>query len=221
VAGRLGERQGDRLVYEATDVWVTDSDGAGVLRLTSAEDAGSPLFTLDGDAVVLTRAPPLRRETPDGPPLTTGALWRVPLDGSEPSVLVEPTRDHVDRAGAFSPDGRLLVFTRCGPLPLVLRFPEESRCAVYVVGTDGTGLRKLTDRAFHPDWSRDGEWIVFATDRGGLLAYTRRDANDFATELVVSNGDGSCPEPIGSRDGWYASPAWWPGPATDDTPRDC
>ena len=59
----------------------------------------------------------------------------------------------------FSPDGHRIVFSgnRGGITDL------------FVVNTDGTGLRQLTDDKFgdlQPQWSPDGRRVAFATDRG-------------------------------------------------------
>ncbi len=69
----------------------------------------------------------------------------VPLNG-----LTTPT---------WSPDGKYLAFTGY----------DGGLSDLYVIGADGTGLRRLTNDRFadlHPDWSPTGSSIAFATDRG-------------------------------------------------------
>ncbi|MGN6577546.1 MAG: TolB family protein [Nocardioides sp.] len=61
----------------------------------------------------------------------------------------------------WSPDGSRLTYHR--ELP---QADGSVRTAVYVVNADGTGETRLTDPAMvagSPDWSPDGQWIVFAT----------------------------------------------------------
>lgn len=61
----------------------------------------------------------------------------------------------------WSPDGSRLTYHR--------ELPQEDGSlltAVYVVNADGTGETRLTDPgmvAGAPDWSPDGQWIVFST----------------------------------------------------------
>ena len=60
---------------------------------------------------------------------------------------------------SWSPDGSQLVFTGY----------DGGISDLYVVGRDGSGLRKLTDDKYanlQPVWSPDGNTIAFVTDRG-------------------------------------------------------
>ena len=77
-------------------------------------------------------------------------------DGSHPRRLGRGTEP------AWSPDGRRIVFT--GP-----RQVRVSRPDLWVMRSDGSHRRRLTanrasDRS--ADWSPDGRWIAFASDRG-------------------------------------------------------
>ena len=64
----------------------------------------------------------------------------------------------------FSPDGKQLVFEQANSR---LGNPANSR-AVFVVGVDGTGLKRLTPWSMSagdgPDWSPDGSWILFRSN---------------------------------------------------------
>jgi len=52
---------------------------------------------------------------------------------------------------AFSPNGKLIAFTRC-----------TATCDIWVMNADGTGATRLTTNAFRPHWSPDGKRIAFS-----------------------------------------------------------
>ncbi len=73
--------------------------------------------------------------------------------------------------GDFSPDGAEIVFLADDPGTGSMSSDEVG--TLYVVGTDGSGLREITPPssvlAFSWEtWSPDGEWIVFIATDGGL-----------------------------------------------------
>ena len=110
------------------------------------------------------------------------------------------------RSLAWSPDGRKLAFLHEG----------DGRCgqgcfSLYVVNSDGSGLRNLTSKlatgghpgagpASDPAWSPDGQTIAFVRLNASL-----------GEPIYVVKADGSrlrnlTPKPVGA----YAAPAWSP-----------
>ena len=79
----------------------------------------------------------------------------------------------------WSPDGKQLAF----------HWPDSSRFCIYVVNSDGTGLRQITERregdSELPYWSSDGKKIYFQTNR--------RKGN---WEIWVMNADGTVQTPF-------------------------
>ncbi|GAA1955689.1 hypothetical protein GCM10009798_13660 [Nocardioides panacihumi] len=96
---------------------------------------------------------------------SSGAIFTVRSDGTHEFQVTHPGTGVVDQDPDVSPDGRRIVFQRGG----------ETMDDVFVVNSDGTGLRQLTSTAFPegnclpdggecngtPAWSPDGRWIVF------------------------------------------------------------
>jgi serine/threonine protein kinase/Tol biopolymer transport system component len=81
-----------------------------------------------------------------------------------------------------SPDGRRIVFSS--------KSPQED---LFIVGTDGSGLRQLTNDAFkdrYPTWSFDGSRILFYSDRSGRYeAWTLRPDGSDLQQLTRTRGE--------------------------------
>ena len=91
----------------------------------------------------------------------------------------------------FSPDGQEVVFRR------VVSEGGVDNIDVFVIKTDGTDLRRLTDHPGHdqnPNFSPDGTEIVFKSDR------TSTDALG-APHLWLMNSDGSNQRQLTPDDG--------------------
>ncbi len=88
-----------------------------------------------------------------------------------------------DDSPAISPDGSQVLFlsARDDPEP---KFPNL-KYEIYRIHSDGTNLRRLTTTEAsedHPDWSPDGNWIIFDADYDGDGFYEiykmRNDGSD-------------------------------------------
>jgi Tol biopolymer transport system component len=96
-----------------------------------------------------------------------GTGLRIAALGADRDEIGVLTEDPGDRQPQVSPDGRLVVFTR-------LSNPSEpSRdqpTTIFVIRTDGTGLRPLTDGTRtdrEPAFSASGRRVYFAGNSGG------------------------------------------------------
>jgi TolB protein len=132
-----------------------------------------------------------------------GRIWLMRPDGSEQRQLT--TRGF---RPAWSPDGRRLVFTAwnldpCYPGP-------ATKCAVtdiWTVNVDGSGERKLFERALQPSWSPDGGRLLFRTFLGPA------EAEMGVGDLRIASADGSHDKTLfagPSYDATSSQPAWSP-----------
>ena len=100
------------------------------------------------------------------------ALAAAALSGCFPGLMSQQQQQSVKTDPVYSPDGLKLVFIST----------HDGDPEIFVMNTDGSGLRKLTDNSAvdaAPSWSPDGGKIVFTSDRSG------------AFELYSMNSDGS------------------------------
>ena len=148
---------GNHAVYQALGyLWLHDLQRDRRSRLTSQEDHWEfyPSFSPDSRFVVFTtwddeelgsvRIEPVGRGR--GRTLTT-----------EPGHYVEPS---------FSPDGQQVVFRRTGG-GYITSPAWSGRTGLYRVGVDGGEMIRVHDSGFNPQFSADGERVLYSS-RDGL-----------------------------------------------------
>jgi Tol biopolymer transport system component len=124
-----------------------------------------PDFSPDGASVAFVRASsPLVMDPGVGELVPSDCgLWVGDVATREVRRLTSNTDPPCDREyfPHWSPDGTQLVYWRAQHAD-----GQATETAVYVINADGSGEQRLTERgmfAGDPDWSPDGEWIVFST----------------------------------------------------------
>jgi hypothetical protein len=114
--------------WPSADLYVVNSDGSGLARLTKSAGLSEPAVSPDG-----TRLAAYVR--------AKDSIVSVPLDGdAAPVTLLDHARRHFPSGGApiaaWTSDGRKLVLGGSG-------FGETRGSGLYIVNADGSGLTKI------------------------------------------------------------------------------
>jgi Tol biopolymer transport system component len=177
----------------ASDLYVAAVGRRGLRRVTTSGDAGSPVWAPDGANLAFARSTPISGDAAGRPIRGGTSIWTVAAAGGAPPRPLAVAAPLVfEIPGSWSPDGRLLAFTRC---PLVAPdrrgLIRDDRCEVAVVSADGSSTRTLA-AGRSPDFSPSGRWIVFASNRDRTaVGPAGEDENRYADELYAMNADGS------------------------------
>ncbi len=93
------------------------------------------------------------------------ALYLLRVGGRNPTLLTSDSNAD-DWQPAFSPDGERIAFRS-----------ERDGGGIFVMGSTGESVKRITDYGFHPTWSPDGKELVvasgtylFPSDRGAKAA---------------------------------------------------
>ncbi len=137
---------GDRLVAQGGAIYILNSDGSGLRKLTDGEyPVWSPI-----DNWIAHRGC-------YGPDC---GLWLTHADSGERRRL---TTGGSDGQPAWSPDGQSLAYIS----------KDDGNFEIYRVKRDGSGKTRLTNEMHSdglPAWSPDGSRIAFRSDRSGAWA---------------------------------------------------
>ncbi len=191
-----GRREIESRSYENPEIYVMNSDGSELTRLTDhTEGDYTPAWSPDGRRIAFV-------SSRDG---NWGDIYVMNSDGSEATRLTD--HSGINWSPVWSPDGRRIAF----------QSEQDGNSDIYLVNADGSELSRLTDNPGwdeDPVWSPDGRRIAFASDRDGNW------------EIYVMNSDGSevsrltnHPGPDGSPD-WAGAGAATPLPPTTETADD-
>jgi len=133
--------------FAESDVYVLNADGTGIRNLTPGPGSDrSSAWSPDGRRIVFVSE---RDGQPD--------LYVMAADGSDVMRLTKSP--DAEEGPLWSPDGRRIAFV------VDLPDPAWSHVAVYVVNSDGSGLRRLVNGAqARLAWSPDGTKLALVAD---------------------------------------------------------
>src|SRR5581483_7680609 len=170
----VAAKKRERLIFARSmgdeDIWRLETGGGVRPFLVSSALDSNAQFSLDGQRIVFASS--------RGGAV---ALWLANADGSG---LLQLTRGPESRHGSprWSPDGRLIAFDALN---------EQGRWNIKVVEANGGQPRQLTSGPFNnhvPNWSHDGKWIYFTSDRTGRPEIWREPATGGTAEQVTRSG---------------------------------
>jgi dipeptidyl aminopeptidase/acylaminoacyl peptidase len=151
-------------------LFVIAADGGAPRQLTSGafDVDGAPSWTPDGESLVFAS----NRESDWQHDPLASRIWAIGLAGGEARPLT--TQHGPSGQPAVSPDGRQIAW---------VGFEDRGRgyenAQLWLMNTDGTGLRSLTaalDRsAASPEWAPDGKALFFAYADHGVTKVARVD----------------------------------------------
>ena len=167
-----------------SQIYVMDADGKNPIKLTDGPRSKSgPDWSPNGGKIAFTVSADMRNE------------WEphiavMDADGRNRERLVDSAE-----APSWSPDGREIAF--------MSRRAGGVWYHIYVIGTDGQGLRRVTHE-LRELWGAQSP--AFSPD-GKRIAYMSIDESSFSHIFVV-NADGTDPKRLTHNQQWHGDPAW-------------
>ena len=172
------------------EIYLLNLDGSGERRLTT-NDVGDAFGTLSPDGKKIVFDSNRNRQT--GEPVNTSDLYVMNADGSDQTHLIRGS------SAAWSPDSKQITFHASAsgsalpikPDPGAATFDSD----IFVANVDdllelATPPRNLTNDPTavddDPDWSPDGQWIVYTSH-----SVTDNHINSVTAEIYVRPADGS------------------------------
>jgi Tol biopolymer transport system component len=172
--GRNGSIAFDSYRHGTFDIYLV-SPGGAVKRLTTTAkfNETNPAWSASGKKIAYERRD---FRDPNHPGLFE--IWVMNADGSHKHRVARGTEP------AWSPNGKKIAYVGS-------REPRVGRPDIWVMNSDGSHQKRLTSDPLSersPDWSPDGKWVAFATDRGNSHDIWKMRADGSAAVRLTSLG---------------------------------
>ena len=186
---------------DVSQIYVMDANGTNPIRLTDGPRRKSaPDWSPDGGKIAFTVNPDFKEE------------WEHHIAVMDADGNNRVRHENHARDPSWSPDGREIAF--------ISRRAGNPRGGydVYVIGTDGQGLRRLTHEiwgAVSPAFSPDGKRIAYSAFDGSSSHIYVVETDGGSRKRLTQNQQGHG-EPAWSADGRAIAYVVWPndGPST-------
>lgn len=178
----------------STQIYIMDADGSNVTRLTNGEGNyavdpnGYSPWSPDGSKLIISHISAASRASKS---------YILVLNVTDKTIT--PLTDEANQytLTSWSPDGKHIAFTSD---------PGGTPRDLFIVGSDGKGLTKLTENLhfmFEYDWSQDGASLFFATHRNQQV-YQKAT---YISTVYKASMDGSIEVAATTTDGQIID--WW------------
>lgn len=187
------------------NIWVMNADGSDPKPLTQwtavSINVFDPRWSPDGTKVVFSSDADLNGNNAVNANSTRN-IWTVDVDGTNLTVLTELTSLNTSATQpSFSPDGNYIVYRSARALNGQDMANTNNVTNIWRMDADGQSSTPLTQLTafgiFHnsPEWSPDGEKILFSSSRDLNSAINAANPNG-TLNVWVMNFDGSGLSPL-------------------------
>lgn len=166
-------KDGKTLIFNRDGkIWKVPAEGGTPSIVPTGEATkctGSHGFSPDGKLIAISCSMPEKPET---------RVYIVPAEGGDPRLLTETAWSYFH---GWSPDGKTIAFTR----------PDHKGGGnIFAIPVNGGAEKALTSGtgiSDDPDYSPDGNWIYFNSDRGGSMQIWKMHPDGSGAQQVTSD----------------------------------
>lgn len=148
------------------------------------------------------------------PTYETWSIFVLNADGSDP-VRLTHTNGAADTEPAWSPDGKIILFSRIKFLS-----STQFRSDLWMMNADGSDQRIVVENGFAGKWSPDGISIIYSSNKAGNYEiYTSNITGTDEMRLTDSSTNESYPvwSPDGNLIAYSVSKGEWNSPESGST----